>query len=393
MIKNTLTDLALYGGAPAFKEPLFVGRPNIGDRYHLSRRLKKILDSKWLTNNGPNVKEFEERISEIIGVRNCIAVTNATTGLEVALRALDLKGEVIIPAFTFVATAHALQWMGLKPVFCDVQIESHLIDPEGVERLITSATSAIIGVHLWGHVANVDALNDIAKRYSLKLLFDAAHAFGCKQGDIFVGSFGDLEVFSFHATKFVNSFEGGAIVTNNDSLAEKIRLMINFGFEDYDSVVMVGTNAKMDEFSAAMGLTSLDSLDLFVNKNYINYLHYKNCLSGIAGISLYSHDLLDGVTNYQYIVIEVDQSLSGISRDDLIKVLHSEGVIARRYFYPGCHKSEPYITLLAPATTCLPNTDLLSMKVVVLPTGTSISLEAIEVICSIIRVACRSLME
>lgn len=385
--KRSLSDLAFFGGEPAFKEPLFVGRPNIGNRDQLTRRLNYILDSRWLTNNGPHVQEFERKISEITGARHCIAVCNATTGLEVAIRALELKGEVIVPAFTFVATAHSLNWMGLKPVFCDVDARTHLIDPARVEPLINNSTSAIMGVHLWGRVCEVEALNDIAEKHGLKLMFDAAHAFGCKLGDQHVGTFGELEIFSFHATKFINSFEGGAIVTNNDALAEKIRLMINFGFKDYDLVVSAGTNGKMSEISAAMGLISLESMGEFVDINRRNYEAYKAGLSDIPGVGLYDHDISGAHSNYQYVVIEIDEEKTGLSRDALLEILHKENVIARRYFYPGCHKMEPYKTIYPEFLTALANTDALANRVLILPTGTSINCDDIDTICEIIKYA------
>jgi len=255
--KRHLRHLAIFGGRPAFAEKLHVGRPNIGDRARLLKRIEDILDRRWLTNNGPYVQEFERRIAETIGVKHCIATCNGEMGLEIAIRALELKGEVIVPAFTFVASAHALQWQEITPVFADIDPETHLIHPASVRRLITPRTTAILGVHIWGQTCAIEALEEIAREHHLRLLFDAAHAFGCTRHGRSIGTFGDAEVFSFHATKFVNSLEGGAIVTNHDDLARKIRLMKNFGFFGYDDVGYIGTNGKMNEFSAAMGLTSL----------------------------------------------------------------------------------------------------------------------------------------
>ena len=200
------------------------------------------------------------------------------------IRALDLRGEVIVPAFTFIATAHALQWQQITPVFADVDPQTHLIDPSSAACLVTPRTSAILGVHTWGRCCDVEALSRLAARHRLHLLFDAAHAFGCGQDGRLVGSFGELEVFSFHATKFVNSLEGGAIVTNNDELAQKMRLMKNFGFLGYDNVGTIGTNGKMNEFSAAMGITSIESMDAFVTANRRNYERYTEELSAVPGV-------------------------------------------------------------------------------------------------------------
>ena len=179
---------------------------------------------------------------------------NATVALEIAIRAMGMSGEVIVPSFTFVATAHALQWQEITPVFCDIDPRTHNLDPNRIEEMITPRTTGIIGVHVWGRPCAVDALAEIAQRRHLKLLFDAAHAFGCSYQGQMIGNFGDAEVFSFHATKFFNTFEGGAVVTNDDELAAKMRLMKNFGFHGYDNVIYVGTNGKMSEVSAAMGL-------------------------------------------------------------------------------------------------------------------------------------------
>ena len=187
----------------AFKEKLHVGRPNIGNREFLSVRINDMLDRRWLTNNGKYVQEFERKIAEFVGVKYCISVCNATIGLEIASRGLGLVGEVIIPSFTFIATAHVLRWQGITPVFADVDPQTHNLDPLAVEKLITSRTTGILGVHVWGRPCNVDALTEIANRRHLKLMFDAAHAFGCSHNGRLIGNFGDAEVFSFHATKFL----------------------------------------------------------------------------------------------------------------------------------------------------------------------------------------------
>src|SRR5438552_5033660 len=254
IIPMSIAELALFGGQPSFEEALHVGRPNIGDRTRLLDRFNQILDSRCLTNDGPFVKEFEQRIADLVGVKHCIAMCNGTVALEIAIRALGMTGEVIVPSFTFIATAHALQWQGITPVFCDIDPRTHTLDPNKVENLITPRTTGVIGVHVWGHTCNIDALAEITARHGLKLIFDAAHAFACSYKGRMIGSFGNAEVFSFHATKFFNTFEGGAVVTNDDELAAKIRLMKNFGFSGYDTVSYIGTNGKMNEVSAAMGL-------------------------------------------------------------------------------------------------------------------------------------------
>ena len=249
--------LAVLGGTPAFAEPLHVGRPNIGDRQRLLTRIEDMLDRRWFTNNGPYVQAFERQIAEYVGVKHCVAMCNATIALEIAIRAAGLRGEVIVPSFTFIATAHALQWQEITPVFCDVAPGSHHLDPTQVERLITPRTTGIIGVHVWGVPCDIEALTEISQRRGLSLMFDAAHAFSCSYKGRLIGGFGDAEVFSFHATKFLNAFEGGVVTTNNDHLAERMRFMRNFGFAGIDDVDYVGTNGKMTEVCAAMGLKKL----------------------------------------------------------------------------------------------------------------------------------------
>jgi len=384
--KQSWSDLAIFGGNPAFSEKLYVGRPNIGNRERLVERISDVLSRRWLSNYGRCVQELEQRISELLGVKHCIAICNGTVALEIAARALGLTGELIVPSFTFVATAHALQWVGLTPVFCDVDRRTHNIDPCQIEPLITPRTSGIVGVHLWGRPCEVEALTRIAENYGLSLIFDAAHAFGCSHKSRMIGNFGRLEVFSFHATKFFNTFEGGAIVTNDDALAAKVRAMKNFGFCGQEDTIAVGTNGKMSEVSAAMGLTGLESLEEFVAVNHRNYLRYQAELADVPGMHLMTFDGTQK-QNYQYIVLEVDVTLAQISRDQLLQILHAENIMARRYFYPGCHRVEPYRSRFT--ESALPVTEMLANCVLVLPTGTAVSTDDVDRICEIIRLAVR----
>lgn len=386
-MKTSVEDLALFGGTPAFPEPLHVGRPNIGDREKLMTRINDMLDRRWFTNNGPYVQELEKRLAEYLGVKHCIAMCNATVALEIVARALELKGEVIIPSFTFIATAHALQWQEITPVFCDVAPGSHHLDPAQVEKMITPRTTGIMGVHVWGIPCEVEALTEIAQRRGLHLMFDAAHALGCSYKGQMIGGFGEAEVFSFHATKFLNSFEGGAVTTNNNALAERIRFMRNFGFAGVDDVDYVGTNGKMTEVCAVMGLTSLESIDEIIAINKRNYLAYQEGLRDLPGITLYPYDQSERC-NYQYVIVEVDEEKAGISRDMLVKILHAENVLARRYFYPGCHQMEPYKSYFPHAGLLLPETEKLTQRVMSLPTGSGMEMVTVVDICAI---ACLSI--
>ena len=385
-MRDSIKELAIAGAQPAFSKPLYVGRPNIGDRSILMERINDLLDRRWLSNAGVYVTEFEERLADLLGVEHCIAMCNGTVALEIAIRASALEGEVIIPSFTFIATAHSLQWQQIKPVFCDIDPVSCTIDPERIEALITPETSGIIGVHLWGRPCDTDALQAIADKHNLKLLYDASHALGVTSGGRMIGSFGEAEVFSFHATKFINSFEGGAVTTNDQALADRIRLMKNFGFSGYDNVVYLGTNGKMPEVSAAMGLTSLESMNEFVQANRANYLAYEAGVKSIRGLNILPYHENEA-TNYQYLVMLLEEQVAGVKRDTLIDVLHKENIIARRYFYPGCHRMEPYRSQQPDAGLLLPETEKLAAQTIVLPTGTERNSEIVQEIVDILRCA------
>jgi dTDP-4-amino-4,6-dideoxygalactose transaminase len=380
---NASRVLAINGGTPAFEHQIHVGRPNIGSREAFLKYTEEIFDRRWLSNNGPLVQEFERRVAKYHGVKHCVAMCNGTVALEIAIRALGLEGEVIVPSYTFIATAHALHWQAITPVFADINPLTHNLDPEAVRRMITPRTTGIIGVHLWGRGAPVDELQQIADEHGLKLMFDAAHAFGCSYRGTMIGNFGACEVLSFHATKFFNTFEGGAVVTNDDALAETMRLMRNFGFAGMDDVIYPGTNGKMIEIAAAMGLVNLDAIENVIEANYRNYQAYHQELSGVSGISLLPYNEAER-NNFQYVVMEVGEDCT-VSRDQIIHALHAENIRARRYFWPGCHNMQPYRDLYPHAGLLLNNTQRVADRVVVLPTGTTLSIEDVGKICSILR--------
>jgi dTDP-4-amino-4,6-dideoxygalactose transaminase len=377
-------DLAINGAPPAFDQPLHVGRPNIGDREAFLQRVNQILDNQWLTNNGPMVQEFEQRIAEYLGVKHCVAMSNGTIALEIAIRALGLTGEVIVPSWTFVATAHALYWQGITPVFADIDPATHNLDPAAVRRMITPRTSGIIGVHLWGRAAPIDELQAIADEHGLKLMFDASHAFGSTYKGQTIGRFGACEVLSFHATKSFNTFEGGAVVTNDDDLAETMRLMRNFGFVHYDKVIHPGTNGKMIEVCAAMGLTNLGNHDQVVKVNKRNHAAYSASFKDIPDISVLAYPD-DELNSHHYVVLEVDDNCMA-TRDQIVAALHAENVLARKYFWPGCHGMKPYHELFPHAGLTLRNTERVANRVIVLPSGTALPIEATEIIAAVCRV-------
>lgn len=382
IIRNK-ADLAVNGGSPAFSEPLHVGKPNISNRIEFMSHVEQILDNQWLTNNGPMVEKFEKEVAEHLGVKHCVAMCNGTIALEIAIRALGLTGEVIVPSWTFVATAHALYWQGITPVFADINPLTHNLDPEAVRRMITPRTSGIIGVHLWGRAAPVEELQTIATEHGLKLMFDAAHAFGSTYNGQSIGSFGACEVFSFHATKAFNTMEGGAVTTNDDELAETIRLMRNFGFKGYDNVIHPGTNGKMIEVCAAMGLANLRGFDSIIDTNQRNHAMYKQALANIPNIKLLDYAPTER-NSHHYVVIEVGKDCP-VQRNDIITALHAENILARKYFWPGCHMMQPYRDLFPHAGLVLPHTKQVAERVIVLPAGSSITTEKIQIICSIMQ--------
>ena len=377
------TDSETRAGVTARHDPLHVGRPNLGPREVFDSYVDRIYESGWLTNDGPLVRELEGAIADRVGVRHCVAMSNGTVALEIAIRALGLTGEVIVPSFTFVATAHALSWQGLRPVFVDIDPTTHALDPARVEAAITPDTSGIIGVHLWGRPAPVRELQDVADRHGLALMYDAAHAFGCRAEGRPVGGFGRAEVFSFHATKFFNTFEGGALVTDDDDLAQRARLMRNFGFAGYDNVIYHGTNGKMPEVAAAMGLTNLPGLSRLVEDNCRVHAAYQSAFHDLTGVDV----LLpapDTQSNYQYVVAMVEAGAE--ARDHALGMLHARNILARRYFWPGVHRMHPYVTWQGQAP--LPATEWVADRVLVLPGGPGVTEDDVHEIRDTVASAC-----
>ncbi len=372
----------ISGGGPYFAAPIPVGRPNQPDRAELHRLLDEILDRGWLTNNGPLVQEFEATVRELTGARHALATSSGTLGLELAVRALDLKGEVLVPSFTFVASAHCLRWQGVQPRFVDIDPATHLIDPTLLERQITPRTTGILAVHTWGNPCDIEALSRVADAHGLTLLLDAAHAFANSYPCGPVGSGGAAEVFSFHATKFVQAFEGGVVTTSSDEVAEMIAAMRNFGFTGTDQVDHVGTNGKMSEMSAAMGLASLRTLDRVAARNKENFEAYIRGLAGIPGLTLLPH--ADGNRNHQYVVAEFSTEDGNLTRDLLVEALCAENVLARRYFHPGVHNMQPYCVEQPGADRFLAGTAAVSSRVLVLPTGTEVTPETVARICELL---------
>lgn len=364
---------------PLFETPRVVSTPMIPDRRIFQRHLDRILDTGRFSNDGPLVRELESRISDRLGVPECVLVANATVGLQLLIAALDLSGEVLVPSFTFVATPNALRWQGLKPVFCDIDVRTHNIDPQVCERLIGSATSAILGVHLWGRGCDPEALQSLADRNGLHLFFDAAHGFDCRWEGNRLGRYGDAEVFSLHATKSFHSGEGGAITTRSTDLARELRMLRNFGFTGYDRISTIGINAKLPELSAALGLANLETYDETVAASKEIHRVYTDELKrrlDIRPIQYAEHN------HCHYVVVEWPNGRFAVSRDMLVDSLHRENVIARRYFYPGCHRMTPYDG--KSERTGLQKTEALCARTLVLPAGAMMEKADVQTICELI---------
>lgn len=374
--------LAILGGAPAFSQPLHVGRPNIGNVPRFMERVQDILASGRLTNYGPYVARFEQRVCELASVKHCVMTCNATMALSLTANALSLSGSVIVPSFTFIATAHALQAIGLRVIFADIDAHSHQLSMENLSSSIASDTTAIVAVNLWGMASPVKELEQLCARRGLKLIFDSAQAFGATYLGQPFGGFGDAEVFSFHATKAVNSFEGGAITTNDSVLADRLRLAINFGFSEEDCISSWGTNAKMTEICAAMGLTSLEAMDSIFAHNRDIHARYATHLAEIPGLRLLEY-ASDEQSSYNYVVVVVDDRFV-LTRDELFAVLRAENVLARRYFFPPGHRAEPYRNYSEKTAINLPVTEEVCRRVICLPTGTAVARLDVDRICAII---------
>ncbi len=383
---HSAADLAIHGAPPAFEQTLAVGRPLIGDFNRFSEIAAGVFDSGMLANNGPVVDELERRIAEHHGVDNCVAVSSGTAGLQLALRVLGIHGDVIMPSFTFPATAQAALWLGMQPVFVDIELADHSIDPSALLDALTEDTAAILGVNLWGRMGQHRLLSDMAAEAGVPILFDAAHAFGCTDADgNGPGSVGLCSVLSFHATKVFNTFEGGAVLTNDKALAADLKQARNFGLQDRDTVSSVGTNAKLTEVAAAMGLVNLESIGDFIETNHANHDLYRAFLDEIPGVTVMPPpDQQDW--NAHYVVIEVDRD-APTPRDDLMEILEAENVIARRYFWPGCHRSEMFAQSSSHAASELPNTDHALATTLLLPNGPQLGEQTVETIARVISLA------
>ena len=367
-------------GKPAFEKMLPIVDPEGLPEAEFLEEVRAILNSKQLTN-GKHVRKFEKAAADYLGVEHCVAVASCTAGLLLVLRALELRGEVILPSFTFHATAHAVAWNGLRPVFADCDDKTLCIDPEAVREQISASTAAIMGVHLFGNPAAVDQLERIARELSVPLIFDAAHAFGSRRKGRHVGGFGTAEVFSFSPTKLVVAGEGGLITTRDARLAEKLRAARNYGDAGNYDPELLGVNARMSEMHAAMALRGIAGVDARIARRNQIRERYEGNLASVRGIRL-QYVCEGDVSAYKDFSLLVDEKEFGHSRDWLVGALHRENIDARRYFWPPVHRQKLYRELWDARP--LPVTERVSNAVVSLPIYSSLTNESVDKVCDAI---------
>lgn len=380
---------ALFGLSPTFDKALPIGQLYFPSWERYETSFRGIFARQYYTEYGPLNQELEQKLQQFLGVKHAICVTNATIGLMMVADAMGLSGKVILPAFTFIASAQSLSWAGLEPVFCDVNLDTHQIDLDKIGALIDKDVSAIMGVHLWGGACDPKALAELAETHRLQLYFDAAHAFGCEVDGVCIGNFGRAEVFSFHATKILCATEGGCICTNDDELAARLRTMRSSAGAGNPVEVTKTVNGRMSEAQAAIALMSLEDFPVNQQNNQTLYRLYEAQLAPIPGLHLVKPTGVS-FSNHQYVVCQVDEREFGLSRDLLIVLLKAENVIARRYFYPGLHRSIPYLQELPQFLESLPNSDSLSASCIQLPIGALVSTQSVERICDILSRAHRA---
>ena len=366
----------------SFETPIYVTKPFLPPLKEFCQGLAEIWKTRRLTNNGPLLHRFNQELSNVFETDNICLFNNGTLALQIALQGMGISGEVITTPYTFVATTHALFWNKVRPVFVDIEPDYYTIDPEKVEEAITPWTTAILAVHVYGHPCKLNALADIARRHNLRLLYDAAHAFGMKVGNRPIGHFGDLSMFSFHSTKLFHSVEGGMLIFRESELKGLFDYLKNFGFKNEVEVVMPGTNAKMNELQALMGLHVLKYLDDIIQKRARITALYRTRLKEVPGIRLVPEPSADIHYNYAYLPIEVDEQVFGMSRDALYEKLKQWNIYTRRYFYPlicdyACYRSITVNGSLAVARR-------VADRILTLPIYDSLEPSDVEAICEII---------
>jgi len=365
------------------RKGIFVTKPSLPPMEEYLEYIKRIWDSSILTNMGPIHEDFREKLSEFLGTDICLPLCNGHMALEMTLQAMELEGEIITTPYTFASTTHAIVRNGCTPVFCDINESDCTIDTGMIEDLITDKTVAILPVHVYGLPCNVEEVERIAKKHGLKVIYDAAHAFGVRLGDKSIAQYGDASMFSFHATKAFQTIEGGCVALNDEKLALRVYQLSNFGIMDEDTVSFVGANAKMNEFEAAMGLCNLNHFEEYIKKREEIYKLYESRLSKINGIRMLKPYRDDVKRNYSYCPVFFDEKELGVSRDDVYNQLAQRNVYARKYFYPIANEFQCYKGSGLKGET--PLAKKASSQVLTLPMYTDLELEKVNMICDYIQ--------
>ncbi|MBF0169635.1 MAG: aminotransferase class I/II-fold pyridoxal phosphate-dependent enzyme [Nitrospinae bacterium] len=375
-MKRRLDDLALFGGPPLFDAPRPIGQLAAGSPETFFTYAKRMYDAKRLTNNGPLVQELEERLAHLHQVTQCIAFCSASVALIAALKILaqGKRGEVIMPAFTYAGLPHLARWAGLSPRFCDIDAVTHTLDPERVAEALGPETVAVLGVHQVNSPCFIDALDAITRDKGVPLFFDSVHAVGATYRGRPLGGFGRAEIFSLHATKLINGFEGGYVTTNDEGLAYQLRLVRNFGFTGSDTITTLGVNGKLNEVHAALALSSLEGLDAVIAGNRRRYERYREQFAPLKGYPLFPYPEGEKV-NFEFALLEIGAD-APLSRDRLVRLLRAENALARPYYSPPLHRSEHMPEGLP--VPSLPVTEAASLRYIQMPVGERVSEEDIQ---------------
>jgi dTDP-4-amino-4,6-dideoxygalactose transaminase len=372
-------------------DPIYVTRPSLPPLDEFVESLREIWDNRLLTNNGPFHQRFEAALAEYLGVPYVSLFCNGTMALQVGLQALEISGEIITPPYSFPATTHAIHWNHCTPVFCDIEPDTCNLDPAKIEALITPKTTCLLPVHVYGSPCDANGIRKVASRHGLKVLYDAAHAFGVKLSGESILNFGDLSMLSFHATKVFNTIEGGALVTDDPDMKRRIDHLKNFGFAGETSVVAPGTNGKMNELQAAYGLLQLKTIDAEIAERRRLDASYREMLTGIPGIQLLPQP--PKVTpNGAYFPIFVDESAYGCARDELHETLKAKGYFGRRYFYPLISSFAEYCDLPSAAPARLPEAVAVSERVLCLPMYSDLPAATVTEIAEVVRQVARAVV-
>lgn len=367
-----------------FKKPIYITRPILPNLKEFTKELDDVWKSQWLSNNGPKHQLFEKKIEMVLKVPYVSLFNNGTIALLTAIKTLKLSGEVITTPFTFPATPHCLTWNNITPVFCDIDPVTMNIDADKIESLITKKTSAILAVHVFGTPCDVKKIQKIADKYNLKVIYDAAHAFGVKINGVGIGNFGDVSMFSFHPTKLFHTAEGGALAFKDVRFKTKIELLKNFGIKNEEKVVDIGINGKMNEIQAVLGLLVLGKVDEEMKKRKLLLDTYHHYLKDIEGISFVK--LPDNIkSSYQYFTIRINKKIFGKSRDYVYEHFKKYNVFTRKYFYPLCSEYPHYKNLPSSKKNNLPVAHKVVGEVLSMPFYGELSVGDVEKICNILK--------